>query len=201
MIILKCLEHVRSLPFADADFYPSEFPPTGWRRASAWGRLYFGCYSLQVAEQPQLPSGSSKEICCRLWCRFVPQKRRADRLRSAFGLVRRRGLEPLCLAALAPQASASANFATSALNPAYECGEAVSNPKISIPSVGGIARLRVALGCSVRYGNRPRIKCRNTERDSRGSLAWIRTCAASFLRLRNCECWDVLTQVFWDEGR
>jgi hypothetical protein len=29
-------------------------------------------------------------------------------------LVRRRGLEPLCLAALAPQASASANFATSA---------------------------------------------------------------------------------------
>jgi hypothetical protein len=32
------------------------------------------------------------------------------------GLVRRRGLEPLCLAALAPQASASANFATSALN-------------------------------------------------------------------------------------
>ena len=30
------------------------------------------------------------------------------------GLVRRRGLEPLCLAALAPQASASANFATSA---------------------------------------------------------------------------------------
>jgi hypothetical protein len=31
------------------------------------------------------------------------------------GLVRRRGLEPLCLAALAPQASASANFATSAL--------------------------------------------------------------------------------------
>ncbi len=118
-----------------------------------------------------------------------------------FGLVRRRGLEPLCLAALAPQASASANFATSALNPAYECGEAVSNPKISIPSVGGIARLRVALGCSVRYGNRPRIKCRNTERDSRGSLAWIRTCAASFLRLRNCECWDVLTQVFWDEGR
>jgi hypothetical protein len=29
-------------------------------------------------------------------------------------MVRRRGLEPLCLAALAPQASASANFATSA---------------------------------------------------------------------------------------
>src|ERR1022692_3663615 len=33
---------------------------------------------------------------------------------SANSLVRRRGLEPLCLAALAPQASASANFATSA---------------------------------------------------------------------------------------
>jgi hypothetical protein len=31
--------------------------------------------------------------------------------------VRRRGLEPLCLAALAPQASASANFATSAMRP------------------------------------------------------------------------------------
>src|SRR5882762_10304880 len=30
------------------------------------------------------------------------------------GLVRRRGLEPLCLAAQAPQACASANFATSA---------------------------------------------------------------------------------------
>ena len=34
---------------------------------------------------------------------------------KSVGLVRRRGLEPLCLAALAPQASASANFATSAL--------------------------------------------------------------------------------------
>ncbi len=40
---------------------------------------------------------------------------RADLLRDLIlGLVRRRGLEPLCLAALAPQASASANFATSA---------------------------------------------------------------------------------------
>ncbi len=36
------------------------------------------------------------------------------------GLVRRRGLEPLCLAALAPQASASANFATSAICPRAE---------------------------------------------------------------------------------
>jgi hypothetical protein len=36
------------------------------------------------------------------------------------GLVRRRGLEPLCLAALAPQASASANFATSAICPSTE---------------------------------------------------------------------------------
>jgi hypothetical protein len=36
------------------------------------------------------------------------------RERRNVGLVRRRGLEPLCLAALAPQASASANFATSA---------------------------------------------------------------------------------------
>src|SRR5579863_4642384 len=34
--------------------------------------------------------------------------------RTGRSLVRRRGLEPLCLAALAPQASASANFATSA---------------------------------------------------------------------------------------
>src|ERR1700760_533821 len=34
---------------------------------------------------------------------------------SMCGLVRRRGLEPLCLAALPPQGSASANFATSAL--------------------------------------------------------------------------------------
>ena len=48
------------------------------------------------------------------------QRKRLDRFRRAwfksFGLclVRRRGLEPLCLAALAPQASASANFATSA---------------------------------------------------------------------------------------
>jgi hypothetical protein len=41
------------------------------------------------------------------------------------GLVRRRGLEPLCLAALAPQASASANFATSAYLDAVSarCGE------------------------------------------------------------------------------
>src|SRR5271170_4886353 len=54
------------------------------------------------------------------------------------GLVRRRGLEPLCLAALAPQASASANFATSALcldAGGREC--AVSNPKGSIPSRAG----------------------------------------------------------------
>ena len=47
------------------------------------------------------------------------------------GLVRRRGLEPLCLAALAPQASASANFATSArvlllmlrISKNYNCGD------------------------------------------------------------------------------
>src|SRR5258708_33446664 len=54
------------------------------------------------------------------------------------GLVRRRGLEPLCLAALAPQASASANFATSAL--CLDAGwarVAVSNPKGSIPSRAG----------------------------------------------------------------
>jgi hypothetical protein len=51
-------------------------------------------------------------------------KRKASLFRLTFsylieskGLVRRRGLEPLCLAALAPQASASANFATSALRP------------------------------------------------------------------------------------
>src|SRR5258708_17663510 len=54
------------------------------------------------------------------------------------GLVRRRGLEPLCLAALAPQASASANFAASAL--CLDAGwarVAVSNPKGSIPSRAG----------------------------------------------------------------
>ncbi len=54
------------------------------------------------------------------------------------GLVRGGGLEPLCLAALAPQASASANFATSAL--CLDAGGrefAVSNPKGSIASRGG----------------------------------------------------------------
>jgi hypothetical protein len=49
-------------------------------------------------------------------------------------LVRRRGLEPLCLAALAPQASASANFATSAFFSTLRARVAVSNPKISIAS-------------------------------------------------------------------
>ena len=43
-----------------------------------------------------------------------------SQMRSICGLVRRRGLEPLCLAALAPQASASANFATSAICPRAE---------------------------------------------------------------------------------
>jgi hypothetical protein len=51
-----------------------------------------------------------------------PKTQEANRFRSAsksfiMRLVRRRGLEPLCLAALAPQASASANFATSACRP------------------------------------------------------------------------------------
>ena len=51
-----------------------------------------------------------------------PKNQEANRFRLAsksftFRLVRRRGLEPLCLAALAPQASASANFATSAKEP------------------------------------------------------------------------------------
>jgi hypothetical protein len=50
-----------------------------------------------------------------------PKTQEANRFRLAsksfvFRLVRRRGLEPLCLAALAPQASASANFATSAFD-------------------------------------------------------------------------------------
>ena len=43
-----------------------------------------------------------------------PQKVDPAKSRVIIELVRRRGLEPLCLAALAPQASASANFATSA---------------------------------------------------------------------------------------
>jgi hypothetical protein len=48
-------------------------------------------------------------------------------------VVRRRGLEPLCLAALAPQASASANFATSAGSlPANILAGATYNPKTSI---------------------------------------------------------------------
>ena len=63
-------------------------------------------------------------------------KRKANRYGLALfyvvrkvGLVRRRGLEPLCLAALAPQASASANFATSRNFPCVgDAGGAVSNP-------------------------------------------------------------------------
>ena len=50
------------------------------------------------------------------------------------GLVRRRGLEPLCLAALAPQASASANFATSATSQSHELRERISHPSASIAS-------------------------------------------------------------------
>ena len=45
-------------------------------------------------------------------CNLLDPERKPEKM---CGLVRRRGLEPLCLAALAPQASASANFATSAL--------------------------------------------------------------------------------------
>ena len=80
------------------------------------------------------------------------------------GLVRRRGLEPLCLAALAPQASASANFATSALSPAHKCGVAVSNPKISIPSDSGfIDSGRVGLRSVEEGTQRPRIKAEKHE--------------------------------------
>ena len=50
-------------------------------------------------------------------------------------MVRRRGLEPLCLAALAPQASASANFATSARSlPHVGCDRSDLKSEVSIAS-------------------------------------------------------------------
>jgi hypothetical protein len=45
-----------------------------------------------------------------------------------FGMVRKTGLEPVWNYPLAPQASASANFATSACYAAYTCNEAGSAP-------------------------------------------------------------------------
>ncbi len=62
--------------------------------------------------------------------------------------MRRRGLEPLCLAALAPQASASANFATSAGSLARHAsvtGERQSEDEYSIPEAEIEALCRCAL--------------------------------------------------------
>jgi hypothetical protein len=71
--------------------------------------------------------------------------------------VRRRGLEPLCLAALAPKASASANFATSAL---FKPGATVvaSLDKTRL-------RTRQLLNCTV--------SLKPAHRSSRGSLAGL----------------------------
>src|ERR1700733_11951228 len=69
--------------------------------------------------------------------------------RRMCGLVRRRGLEPLCLAAQAPQACASANFATSALCLdawwGASCGEQ-SGDQYTIPcGLAGLGWLRFGI--------------------------------------------------------
>ena len=62
--------------------------------------------------------------------------------RRLFGLVRRRGLEPLCLAAQAPQACASANFATSAGEPSKYI-KGLASSVVSRPLLRIRARLSV----------------------------------------------------------
>src|ERR1700688_1233934 len=94
-----------------------------------------------------------------------------------FGLVRRRGLEPLCLAALAPQASASANFATSALClDARWARVAVSNPKGSIPSRAGWLGLAAGgLGTEATY------TFAMIERNDSSRFGWVRWVVVALL--------------------
>lgn len=64
-------------------------------------------------------------------------------------MVRRRGLEPLCLAAQAPQACASANFATSALCLdawwGASCGEQSEDKYTILGGSAGAGRLQIGI--------------------------------------------------------